>query len=113
MIEWSGRPAYQQVADDLRRRIAAGEYAETGKLPSLAELERGYGVTSTVAREAIRALKAEGLAVSHQGKGAFLTADAAKRAGQADGLDELRREIEELRREVGSLRERVAKLEGH
>ncbi|MFJ4336596.1 MULTISPECIES: winged helix-turn-helix domain-containing protein [unclassified Streptomyces] len=116
MVEWTGKPAYQQVADDLRRRIAAGEFAQSEKLPSLSELQDAYGATVTVARDAIRQLKTDGLAVSHQGKGAFLTRDAAAAARLADpsaAIEELREEVAKLRSEVGDLRERVAVLEGN
>ncbi|MFC9844324.1 winged helix-turn-helix domain-containing protein [Streptomyces sp. NPDC060223] len=115
MVEWTGKFAYQQVADDLRRRIAAGEFAETGRLPSLADLQSAYSVTITVAREAIRRLTADGLAVSHQGKGAFLTPDAtgaAKLTDPSQVVADLRTEVAKLRTEVGELRERVATLEG-
>ncbi|WP_246460089.1 GntR family transcriptional regulator [Streptomyces himalayensis] len=114
MVEWTGRFAYQQVADDLRRRIAAGEFAETGQLPSLAQLQKTYDVTVTVARAAIRQLTTDGLAVSHQGKGAFLTPDAGRAAQLADPIGivaELRKEVDQLRSEVGELRQRVATLE--
>lgn len=116
MVEWTGKPAYQQVAEQLRRRIAAGEFTESGKLPSLAELQATYGVTPTVARDAIRRLKADGLAVSHQGKGAFLTSDsaeAAKLASPEGAIAELREEVARLRGEVGELRERVTALEAN
>ncbi|MER7576852.1 GntR family transcriptional regulator [Streptomyces sp. NPDC126514] len=120
MVEWTGdRFAYQQVADDLRRRIAKGEFAETGQLPSYGKLQEAYEVTVTVARAAINQLKADGLVVSHQGKGVFLT-PAAGRAAQLDlssrdpigAVAELRQEVEQLRSEVGELRQRVATLEG-
>ncbi|MGW5058611.1 winged helix-turn-helix domain-containing protein [Streptomyces sp. NPDC004096] len=114
MVEWSGTFAYKQVADDLRRRIADGEFATTGKLPSLAQLQETYEVTVTVARAAINQLKADGLAVSHQGKGAFLTPDAGRAAridDPAGAVAELREEVEKLRREVGELRRRVVTLE--
>ncbi|MFD9631694.1 GntR family transcriptional regulator [Streptomyces violascens] len=117
MVEWTGKPAYQQVAEDLRRRIAADEFTKTGgKLPSLAKLQDHYAVTPTVARDAIRQLKADGLAVSHQGKGAFLTPDsvaAAKLADPSAAVAELRDELHKLRTEVGELRQRVASLEGN
>ncbi|MGW4619530.1 GntR family transcriptional regulator [Streptomyces sp. NPDC004592] len=115
MVEWTGKFAYQQVADDLRRRIADGEFAETGQLPSLAQIQTRYEVTVTVARAAIRQLTTNGLAVSHQGKGAFLTPDADRAAQLADPVGivtELREEVEKLRTEVGELRQRVATLEG-
>lgn len=117
MVEWTGKFAYQQVADDLRRRIADGEFSEVGQLPSLGQLQKTYAVTVTVARAAINQLKTDGLAVSHQGKGAFLTADAGRTAAQiADpfgAVTKLREEVEKLRSEVGELRERVATLEGN
>ncbi|MFJ7158468.1 winged helix-turn-helix domain-containing protein [Streptomyces sp. NPDC101118] len=114
MVEWTGKPAYQQVADDLRRRIAADEFTQDGKLPSLAEIRAEYDVTVTVARDAIRQLKTDGLAVSHQGKGAFLTAkspDLAREAGPEAAIAELRNQVAKLRGEVTELRERVAGLE--
>ncbi|MEV6669927.1 winged helix-turn-helix domain-containing protein [Streptomyces sp. NPDC051162] len=116
MVEWTGKFAYQQVADDLRRRIADGEFADTGRLPSYGDLQKGYEITVTVARTAINQLKADGLVVSHQGKGVFLTAGADSAAAQlADPVGtmaELREEVEKLRSEVGELRQRVATLEG-
>ncbi|WP_392973426.1 GntR family transcriptional regulator [Streptomyces sp. LN245] len=115
MVEWTGKFAYQQVADDLRRRIGDDEFTETGQLPSLAQIQERYGVTVTVARGAIRQLTTDGLAVSHQGKGAFLTPDATRSAQLADPagtVTELREEVEKLRTEVGELRRRVATLEG-
>ncbi|MFF4263018.1 winged helix-turn-helix domain-containing protein [Streptomyces virginiae] len=114
MVEWTGKPAYQQVAEQLRRRIAAGEFAESRKLPSLADLQATYGVTVTVARDAIRQLKTDGLAVSHQGKGAFLTAEAsdvAKLASPENAIAELRDQVARLQGEVAELRERVVELE--
>ncbi|MFF4133724.1 winged helix-turn-helix domain-containing protein [Streptomyces mirabilis] len=118
MVEWTGKQfAYQQVADDLRRRIAGGEFAETGQLPSYADLQKAYEVTVTVARAAITQLKAESLVVSHQGKGVFLTADARNSAAQladpVQAMAELREEVGKLRTEVGELRQRVAALEGN
>ncbi|MFI5701842.1 GntR family transcriptional regulator [Streptomyces xanthochromogenes] len=118
MVEWTGKQfAYQQVADDLRRRIAGGEFAKTGQLPSFGDLQKAYGVTVTVARAAINQLKAEQLVVSHQGKGVFLSADAGRSAVQLTdpegALAELREAVHKLRTEVGELRQRVATLEGN
>ncbi|MFI9026925.1 winged helix-turn-helix domain-containing protein [Streptomyces sp. NPDC053560] len=115
MVEWTGKPAYQQLADELRSRIAKDEFAKTGKLPSLADIQEEHRVTATVARAAIRQLATEGLVVSHQGKGAFLTPDSPERAKEGDpvgALAELREQVAQLREEVTGLRERVTELEG-
>ncbi|WP_419996370.1 winged helix-turn-helix domain-containing protein [Streptomyces boninensis] len=116
MIEWTGKPAYQQVAEDLRRRIAEGEFAETGMLPSLGALQTEYGITVTPARAAVRQLNADGLAVSHQGKGAFLTAnavDVAKKTDPTSAIAELRDEVGQLRSALAKLSERVTDLEAN
>ncbi|MFJ8585202.1 winged helix-turn-helix domain-containing protein [Streptomyces sp. NPDC093595] len=115
MVEWTGKPAYQQVAEQLRRRIAAGEFSTAGKLPSLAEIQGAYGVTVTVARAAIRQLNSDGLVVTHQGKGAFLTSgstEAAKLASPEGALADLQDQVDSLRAEVAALRDRVSHLEG-
>jgi GntR family transcriptional regulator len=66
------RPAYQRVADDLRAAIAKGTYQPGDQLPTLAELTTRYGIAVMTARDAIRQLTTEGLAVSRQGKGAYV-----------------------------------------
>ncbi|MFF0409912.1 GntR family transcriptional regulator [Kitasatospora sp. NPDC004745] len=113
MVEWTGeKPAYRQVADALCVRIAAGEFAASGRIPSLAELREQYEVTQTVARAAVTHLKEAGLVVSHQGKAAFLASDAGIRAGVlAGGAEQLQRELAEVRDELRALAARVAELE--
>jgi GntR family transcriptional regulator len=66
------RPAYRRVADDLRQAIATGTYQPGDQLPTLAELTTRYGIAVMTARDAIRQLTTEGLAVSRQGKGAYV-----------------------------------------
>ncbi len=116
-----GQPAYQQVAADLRRLIAAGGLAVGSAIPSTAELTRRYGVSSTVARAAVARLRADGLVIGQPGKGVFVraTPDAvAERvlsledlAGRIANLRELwdqeRRRREDLESEVADLRREV------
>lgn len=128
-----GRPAYQQVADDLRRQIAAGELPVGSAIPSTAKLSERYGVSVTVVRAAVTQLRADELVVGHPGKGVFVssTPDAvAERtttvhdlAGQVAELRaELRRaessryqeaaEVAALRQQIGGLQAQVADLYG-
>src|SRR5215469_7080428 len=72
MTDWSGRPAYAQLADTLRADIRGGRYAPGSQLPSYEALMRQHGVSVTVVRSAVRELKTEGLVFTHQGKGAFV-----------------------------------------
>jgi GntR family transcriptional regulator len=55
------QPAYQAMADDLRARIATGEYAPGQQIPTLPELCALYSVSSTTVRNALRLLRDEGL----------------------------------------------------
>jgi GntR family transcriptional regulator len=68
----SGRPAYQQIADELRRRIVGGLYAPGSKLPTEATLMGEFEVSRVVARLAVGVLRSEGLIYSRQGKGTFV-----------------------------------------
>jgi DNA-binding GntR family transcriptional regulator len=72
MADWSGGPAYMQVADALRAEIRRGRIAPGSQLPSYEALMKRYGVSITVVRSAVRELKTEGLVYTHQGKGAFV-----------------------------------------
>jgi len=72
MVEFSGRPAYLQIADDLRDRILSGTLAAGEKLPSQSDLMRDYDMSRTVAKMAINVLRSEGLITSHPGKGSFV-----------------------------------------
>ena len=64
---------YQEIAADLRRRLAAGEYRTTGDsgrlLPSEAELGAAYAASRVTVRKALEALREEGLLTSRQGVG--------------------------------------------
>ncbi|MGW0983407.1 GntR family transcriptional regulator [Streptomyces xiamenensis] len=65
-------PAYRRVADQLRQRIAAGEFPAGRRLPSRSELSRQYGVGSNVAAAAVRLLTAEGVVRGRPGQGVYV-----------------------------------------
>ena len=67
MIQIPDTPAYQRIADELRRRILDGELAPGEPLPSLAELALRYQVSDRTAYEATRVLMSEGLIHSRPG----------------------------------------------
>src|SRR5437773_2228360 len=81
MTDWSGEPAYKQVADDLRARIRDGRLPVDSQLPSLADLMRQYEVSITVVRMALRELRGEGIISTHQGKGSFVRSRPADAEG--------------------------------
>lgn len=55
------RPAYQQVADQLRELIVGGSLAPGDRLPVEADLSSGFGVSRSTVREALRLLGSQGL----------------------------------------------------
>jgi GntR family transcriptional regulator len=128
VTELTGQPAYQQVADDLRRRIAAGEYPVGSVIPSTAMLTEAYGCSVTVVRAAVAQLRADAVLIGQPGKGVFVRAIPEAATGQAGGVADLARQIEKLRAdmrrmessvraesaaEVAALRQYVTVLRAH
>ena len=117
MTDWSGRPAYAQVADTLRADIRSGRYAPGSQLPSYEALMRKHGVSITVIRSAVRELKTEGLVYTHQGKGAFVR-DPLPEPGQppadqgSEAFQAVMGEIRSLHDDLDRFGERLARLEG-
>ena len=66
---------YRQIADELRSRIVAGEFAAGAVLPSEAALSDQYGASRVTIRRALDALRAEGIADARQGFGWYVAAD--------------------------------------
>jgi GntR family transcriptional regulator len=103
------RPAYQRVAEDLRRAIATGTYQPGDQLPTLAELTARYGIAVMTARDAIRQLTAEGLVVSRQGKGAYVLRQLS--AEESITLSKLLDLLNQVSRSVEELTDRMAVVE--
>ncbi|WHM36942.1 GntR family transcriptional regulator [Streptomyces sp. BPTC-684] len=63
---------YQQVAAAIREAILSGEFTPDAPLPSEAQLIERYQVSRPTVRNAIAALRAEGLIDVRHGKGSFV-----------------------------------------
>lgn len=83
-----------EVVDRLAAEIGSGRLAPGARLPTEQELTAALGVSRTVVREAVAALRAEGLVETRQGVGAFVVRDVQRRPFRIDpdGL----RSIEEV-----------------
>ncbi len=66
---------YQIIAEQLRERIASGEFAASRVLPSEAAMSERYGASRVTIRRALEALRAEHLVESRQGFGWLLVGD--------------------------------------
>ena len=64
-------PRYERVMNDLRRRIAEGEFEPTGRLPSTAELVDHYGFSRETIRQAIIRMQVLGELRGEQGDAVY------------------------------------------
>ncbi len=73
-----------ELTDRLSTEILAGKLEPGTRLPTEHELMQTYGVSRTVVREAIAALRSEGLVETRQGSGAFVSTDTRRRPFRID-----------------------------
>jgi DNA-binding FadR family transcriptional regulator len=72
------RKLSRRLFEQLSEQIKSGRFAPGARLPTEAALTRAARVSRTVVREAVAALRAEGLVVTRQGVGAFVSAEAQR-----------------------------------
>lgn len=68
----SFEPVYRQLARILREQIQAGHLRPGAALPSEASLSQTYGVGRDAVRDALAALRSEGLVITTRGIGTFV-----------------------------------------
>ncbi len=90
-------PLYTQIADNIREKIRSGELHEGSRIDSQTDLAQKLGVSRITIRQAIKILEKEGLVVTKQGKGTFVSTKAVSQElgallsfgeiAEAQGLD--------------------------
>lgn len=75
---------YKQLANVIRDGIATGRWQPGDMLPSEAALKTEYGVSATTVRQALIALRAEGLIIVRNGIGSFVSASYNQPAATID-----------------------------
>ncbi|GIG57964.1 GntR family transcriptional regulator [Longispora fulva] len=83
-------PGYRRIANEVRAAIAAGEFAEGDRLPSVSALAERFAVTTGVVVRALEVLKAEGLVIARHGSGVFVRRFAAIRRSSPARLSRAR-----------------------
>src|SRR5215471_19086075 len=73
-----------ELVEVLTREITAGKLAPGARLLTEQEMMATFGVSRTVVREAVAALRSEGLVLTRQGVGAFVATDGQKRPFRID-----------------------------
>lgn len=74
LLQNSGIPIYQQIADQLRADILAGKLKEGEYLPSIRSLAKDLKISVITTMKAYEQLEAEGLVTAAQGKGFYVNA---------------------------------------
>ncbi len=74
----------REAVDRLAAEITSGNLQPGARLPTEQEMMTAMGVSRTVVREAVAALRAEGLIVTRQGVGAFVAAGVLRRPFRID-----------------------------
>jgi GntR family transcriptional regulator len=71
---------YRAIAEDLRQRVEAGEFAAGRTLPSESELSAAYDASRVTVRKALELLRDEGLIDARQGFGWFAAVDPLRQS---------------------------------
>jgi DNA-binding transcriptional regulator YhcF (GntR family) len=79
---------YQQIADQIRDRILAGEWRSGERIPSIRELAVDIGVNPNTVTKSYQALLDREIIENQRGIGYFVTADASQKI-----LDEIKTEF--------------------
>lgn len=74
LLQNSGVPIYQQIAEQLKADILAGRMKEGEYLPSIRGLAKDLKISVITTMKAYELLEAEGLVTAAQGKGFYVNA---------------------------------------
>jgi len=74
---FSGQPMYLQIMEQMRQKIAVGEWAAGSEIPSIRQLAVSLCVSVITVKRAYLELEREGVIVTRQGKGSFVAPDPA------------------------------------
>jgi len=70
-----GRPMYLQIMEQIRQRIAVGDWAPGKEIPSIRELAVTLRVSVITVKRAYLELERDGIIVTQQGKGSVVAPD--------------------------------------
>jgi len=103
------RPMYLQILEQIRARVAAGDWPAGKELPSIRALAAALNVSVITIKRAYLDLENEGVIVTRHGKGSFV-ADVNGLAGELREaqLDEHLAEAAEIGRQLGLTEEDLA-----
>ncbi len=95
-----GRPMYLQIMEQIKQRVAVGDWGRGEELPSIRQLAVALRVSVITVKRAYLELEREGVIVTQHGKGSTIAAEPDLRARLYDR--ELAQHLEQVVR-IGSL----------
>ena len=95
-----GRPIYQQIMEQIKQRIAVGEWVRGAEIPSIRQLAVALQVSVITVKRAYLELEREGVILTQHGKGSIVARDPG--LGQRLYDEELATHIEQVAR-LGAL----------
>jgi GntR family transcriptional regulator len=69
--QFSGQPMYLQIMDQVKQKIAVGDWTPGEEIPSIRQLAVALRVSVITVKRAYLELEHEGVIVTHHGKGSF------------------------------------------
>ena len=76
LSQGDGRPMYLQIVEQIRRRVAIGDWAPSQALPSIRQLAVELNVSVITVKRAYLELERDGIIATHHGKGSVVAAGA-------------------------------------
>jgi GntR family transcriptional regulator len=95
-----GRPMYLQIMEQIKQRVAVGDWARGEEIPSIRQLAVGLRVSVITVKRAYLELEREGVIVTQHGKGSTVAAEPDLRPRLYD--QELAQHLEQVVR-IGTL----------
>jgi GntR family transcriptional regulator len=71
-----GRPMYLQIMEQVKQRVAVGEWSPGDEIPSIRQLAMNLRVSVITVKRAYLELEREGVIVTQQGKGSIIAPNA-------------------------------------
>jgi GntR family transcriptional regulator len=103
------RPMYLQIIEQIKQRIAVGDWAEGQPIPSIRQLAADLQVSVITVKRAYLELEREGVIITQQGKGSHVASTAG--LGTRLREQELEQHLEEATRLAALLGIRPKQLE--
>ncbi len=96
------RPMYLQIMEQIRQRIAAGDWAAGKELPSIRALAAALNISVITVKRAYLDLESEGVITTRHGKGSFVAdVNGLASALQEQKLDQHLKAAADLARTIG------------